>query len=178
MYIKRDKGKESFFVNMEQQQKLFAKADEKRSEQSVFVEEHCLVQEGSSTKENGGSHPASDDDGSVEDSPDALDVLIELNDTEDGIATNTAANYTVDNTVENNSMIDQLAHLDESNMAEGNPGPFDQEESTALGASGDDLCKSLNRLCDLIEGLKDQVYHDRKVIDKLNDENRTLKSEI
>ena len=154
LYIKRDKGKESFFVHMELQLKLFAKADEKHSEQPIFVKEHSLVQQGGST------------------SPDALDILIELSDTEDMIATNTAANFNAhDNTVENNSMINQLAHLDGSNMAEGSSGPFVQEESTALPAPGDDLCKSLNRLCDLIEGLNDQVCHDRKVIDKLNDEN-------
>ena len=75
-------------------------------------------------------------------------------------------------------MINQLAHLDGSNMAEGNSGPFVQEESTALPAPGDDPCKSLSRLCDLIEGLNDQVCHDRKVIDKLNDETGALKSKI
>ena len=93
LYIKRDKGKESFFVNMELQQKLFAKADEKHSEQPIFVEEHSLVQQGRSTKEDGDSLPASDDDSSDEASPDTLDVLIELSDTEDVLATNTAAYF-------------------------------------------------------------------------------------
>ena len=177
LYIKRDKGKESFFVNVELQRKLFAKTEEKLSEQPMFVEEHSLVQLGP-TMENGGSLPASDEDSSDDGSPDALDILIEISDTEDEIATNTAINCNAHyNTVEN-SMIEQLAHLDGSNVKEGYSGPFVQEESTAFLAPGDDLCKSLNRVCDLIEGLNDQVCHDRKVIDKLNEENRALKSII
>ena len=161
LYIKRDKGKESFFVNVELQRKLFAKTEEKLSEQPMFVEEHSLVQLGP-TMENGGSLPASDEDSSDDGSPDALDILIEISDTEDEIATNTAINCNAHyNTVEN-SMIEQLAHLDGSNVKEGYSGPFVQEESTAFLAPGDDLCKSLNRVCDLIEGLNDQVCHDRK----------------
>ena len=68
--------------------------------------------------------------------------------------------------------------MDGSNVGEGNCAPFVEEDSTALFAPHDDLCKSLNRLYDLIEGLNDQVCHDRKVIDKLNEEIKALRFKI
>ena len=177
LYIKRDKGKESFFFNVELQRNIFAKTEEKHSEQPIFAEEHSLVQQGP-TIENGGSLPTSDGDSLEDGSSDALNALIEISDTEDEIATSTAIYYNAHHNTVENSMTEQLAHLDGPNVGEGYSGPFVQEESIAFLAPGDDLCKRFDRVCELIEGLNGQVCHDKKVIDKLNEENMALKSKI